>query len=349
MDYVGAFYPTEQVNGSESEWEACVHGLNLVLASYKNFRSSNGIPSFASNAVGFTNHFLSRVALMWDVNYAYRPLFTQPSAEANLKAGMDGLKSAIDDLGWSPAEKKDLWNQMNWGGLVADEPVANRANTAQNSDIAIEGKCTALKNVFNEYSGDWELGDPKILAVFHRQDNCAAWNTPTSGDEYFIGHAEDWKTYGINQWGMDTYIQTGDDDTKITNDRGWFFDALTDELAIEDEGTRFMVMVGRAFSQTKDPAPGHGEDECNNPAYPGWLNETRTWYYYDRARETSGGVVWRQQFSALLWWAYCTDALAYEYKQGENKDNYTCRIKNNGFDANSDVAQYVFDVGDWNS
>lgn len=338
MDYLGAFYPTEQVSGSESEWEDCCNGLNLVLASFDNLNDS----SFAANAVGFTNYFGSHVALIWDVNYAYlRASYNQQGTEANLKDAMDEVKNAIDALQLTSAQKKDLWNQMNWGGFVADEPISNPGGN-QNTDAAIQAKCNAIKNVFNheEYSGWWDLGEPKILIVLHREGNTGSWYD-NSGDSLFHNSkAETWHGYGVNQWGMDTYIQTTEDDTKIRSDRNYFYDELVDLLELESKDSKFMVMVGRAFSQTKK----QGDETCM-PGYPNWLSETKTWYYYNRAKEYDAQkeLTWRLQFSALLWWAYCTDALA------DEEPEPGCIIQNHGFDSNSDVEQYVFDIADDNS
>jgi len=340
LDYVGAFYPTTQTDGSVNDWEDCGQYLNLLLVSHLN------MANFASQAVAFENEYDSRIALMWDVRYAYHVADGSGETKRNnarnlLIGGMDCVKAAITNLLQDDAQRHDLWSQMMWGGWIVDEPISTRYRSggsdhwgSERDPDSIAAKCTALSQAFYHYNDvydyPWNLGSPKRLAVFHRQgnDSEAAWNYDqeacqyfsTSGDNCFKQNASTWYNsgYGINQWGMDSYIQTDDDDQMIKDDRNFFYDELVDDLGLADKDTKFMVMVGRAFSQPN--------------SYPNWLDYTRMRYYYDCAvnYDSSRSLYWKNQFSALLWYAYVVaDGITGYKAESDVREDVQCISEDN--------------------
>ena len=331
IKYVGAFYPQEQDEDDYiNKWSVCAEDLNLVLASFRNYKEQD----FANNAVKvFTNNYSSRVAICWDVCYAYSQeigeyeAYTEGAARENLEDAMECVATAINAMGIQ--DKEQYWKDINWGGFVADEPIA-AYDSNQDDNCDIEHKCNALQDAFETVSGDNNWGNHKTLkkmVVLHRMGGASgtAWDDGGGDGEFECNRLPYWTDFGskynVNLWGMDPYISSTQNDDVIKADRDYFYDTLVP--GYETKNTRFLAMIGKAFKPDSDS----------------WLNEARTWYYYNdiKGYDSSRQLDWEDQFDALFWWAFCTAAL----------DTGSPEVEE-GYDECSDVKTYIEDISDDN-
>ncbi|MHA1742411.1 MAG: hypothetical protein ACTSVD_10020 [Candidatus Thorarchaeota archaeon] len=310
LQYMGAFYPTEQLSPDSektpdsAKWRACVNWLNIALACPKNWQNE----TFTEICANYKNRYGSHIAPMWDVCYAWYKVFkdyneninevTESRICAETYNAMLILQQKIEAMNISEDEKYQLWRQMNVGGFVCDEPVANRYGR-QNSLSQIYKKIMAIQYAFSQFTDPWWLPQPKVMIALHRQGNSGPW-VQNGGDSYL----EDiMKALGVDLWGMDTYIQTDETEAMIWTDRNYFYDTLTSQ-GIESPGSKFMVMIGRAFSELD--------------GYPGWLSCPQTKWYYDCATEwdDTRGFYWYTRFHSLFWWVYYLENQETNSKKG---------------------------------
>jgi hypothetical protein len=340
IKHIGAFYPQAQASPDyDNDWKVCAEDLNLVLASHKNFSHPN--ETFIGKVVTqfFNNYGDGRVALCWDVNYAFQEAgYGQSGTRTRLESAMGEVAEAIDGMD-GQIDKDQYWQDINWGGFVADEPIASY-DEDQDSDDAIEEKCNALQDAFENVAGQYDWGEPVLrkMVALHRANNCPAWEegsgtTEDGGDDEFEERAPVWAGFGakyrVNTWGMDPYIYRvtaptpwQDDDLKITSDRDYFYQYLVN--CFETKDTHFLAMIGKAFLS-------HDREECEEH---GWLTETQTKYYWNDIQGPSEIFEgdWEDQFAALFWWAYKTDVI----------DNDP--LVEAGYDESSDVKDWIVDV-----
>ncbi len=340
IKYIGAFYPQEQDSIDYNNlWKVCAEDLNVVLASHKNFANSTFVEKVVTQ---FTNNYQSRVALCWDACYALnRALYdgNKDLTDDKLQTAMEKVADEID--GMTGINKEQYWYDINWGGFVADEPIARDHDTDQNIDERIELKCKAVQDAFETVSTNycWDSDIPTLrkMVVLHREDGGDAWED-AGGDQEFRDRAPDWKDwaskYDVNVWGMDPYIDRvtspspgyTDDDAIIEADRDYFYDELVNCLSLESADTHFLAMVGKAFL-SKDPQQEKTYD---------WLTQTQTEYYYDdiQGYSSTHQVDWEDQFITLFWWAYTTDAIKIDPKV------------ESGYEDGSAVKGYIEGISD---
>jgi hypothetical protein len=217
---------------------------------------------------------------------------------------------AINKTGLTREEKEEYWNQVNWGGLVAFQPISSY-NPAQDECGDINKKCRALQDAVSQVSQEagWDCPTVRKMVVLNRMGE-EKWETGEWrgysrgrwaggwGDDIFEMLAPRWamagdpqrQRYGVNLWGVACFPNSTQGDESIKQDRNYFYDMLVDCLELEKKDSRFMAMVGRAFEPLDD----------------NWLWDRQMRYYYERITEYDVGrqIWWDPQFVALFWWAY---------------------------------------------
>ncbi len=309
VKYFGAFYPQEQDKTDYTSWKDCANSLNTVLASHINFKQQ----SFVDKVVkGDKNNWADRWAICWDANYAYlKGDFKRDNATTLLKDAMICVKKSINSMDIGDTEKEQYCARINLGGFVADEPI-NNPDPDQDTDKDIDNKCKAIQDALDQASADtsdelpdWPTHTIRKMVILHRMgDDPDTGQFPDSDydDSDFQSIAQDWidgpAKYRVNLWGIDPYVSHGGNFSIVDQDRDWLFDAVVYELGAASENSHFMVMVGKAYRDTVDSEQ--------------WLDEDEYWYYYNHIKGWSStyGVYWQEQFLALLWWAYCTNAIS---------------------------------------